>query len=139
MPWSHRFSPVGRALVSLAAGAGVGLVGTLAHRMGASANVPYGLVLAFAVTALSTYAARARQGVAGLAWHLIASSGVAWAIALFGGVGGDVLVVAGFGSAEVPFFSEHAGYIWLYGVVLVQVAMLALPPRWFLIPPRDED
>lgn len=138
MPWSHRFGPVGRTLVTLAAGAGSAFVGTLAHRMGASMNIPYGLVLAFLIVGLSTYAARARQGVTGLALHLIVSSALAWAIALLGGVGGDALVVAGF-STGAPFMSQHAGYIWLYGVVVVQVVMLVLPARWFVIPPHRAD
>ncbi|NEG54422.1 alcohol dehydrogenase [Bifidobacterium sp. SMA15] len=137
MPWSHRLPAAGRTAVTLLAGLGVALVGTLAHRMGASMNIPYGLALAYAITALSTYCARARQGVTGLALHLIASSAGAWGIALFGGPGGDALVVAGFSTAA-PFFSQHAGYAWLYGVILVQVVMLAMPSSWFRIPPRRD-
>ncbi|KFI97775.1 alcohol dehydrogenase [Bifidobacterium stellenboschense] len=137
-PWSHRFGPLGRTAVTLLAGAGAAFVGTLAHRMGAAVNIPYGLLLAFLIVALSTYCARARQGVTGLALHLIVSSAVAWGLALFGGPGGDTLVVAGF-STPTTFFSQHAGYIWLYGVILIQVAMLVLPASWFRIPaPKGE-
>lgn len=132
-PWSHRFGPLGRTVVTVLAAAGVAFVGTLAHRMGAMVNIPYGLAIAFAVTALSTYAARSRQGVTGLAVHLIVSSAAAWAFALYGGPGGDALVVAGFSEPE-PFFSEHAGYIWLSGVIVVQVVMLVLPASWFRVP-----
>lgn len=136
--WSHRFGPLGRIVVTLLAGAGSAFVGTLAHRMGADVNIPYGLVLAFLIVVLSTYCARARQGVTGLALHLIVSSGLAWGLALVPGSGGDALVVAGF-STPTTFFSQHAGYIWLYGVVLVQVAMLCLPASWFRIPePKAE-
>ncbi|MBT1181153.1 alcohol dehydrogenase [Bifidobacterium sp. CP2] len=136
-PWSHRFGPVGRTLVTLAAGAGAAFFGTLAHRMGASADIPYGLALAFLIIGLSTFCARARQGVTGLALHLIVSSITAWGLAV-GGAGDDALVVAGF-STPMPFFSQHAGYIWLYGVIVVQVVMLALPSRWFVIPPRKAE
>lgn len=38
----------------------------------------------------------------------------------------------------MPFFSEQAGYMWLYGVVLIPVVMLVLPKRWFVTPPRKE-
>ncbi|PST47317.1 alcohol dehydrogenase [Bifidobacterium callitrichos] len=135
MPWSHRFGPLGRSLVTVAAGAGSAFVGTFAHRMGASMNIPYGLVLALLIVGLSTYAARARQGAVGIGLHLTVSSVVAWGLAIVGGPGGDVLTVAGFG-AEVPFMSQHAGYIWLYGVIALQVLLLVLPARWFAIPPR---
>ncbi|MBT1172175.1 alcohol dehydrogenase [Bifidobacterium sp. MA2] len=138
MPWSHRFGAAGRTLVTLASGVGAAFVGTLAHRMGATGNLPYGLVLAFLIVGLSTYAARARQGVTGLALHLIVSSAAAWGIAIVGGPGGDALTVAGF-SGDMPFMSQHAGYVWLYGVVVLQVVMLVLPSRWFVVPPRRED
>ena len=38
----------------------------------------------------------------------------------------------------MPFFSQHAGYIWLYGLILVQVVLLILPARWFVIPTYSE-
>ena len=135
MPWSHRFGFVGRSLVTVAAGVGSAFVGTLAHRMGASMNIPYGLVLALLIVGLSTYCARARQGAVGIGLHLTVSSAVAWGLAIVGGPGGDALTVAGF-SAAVPFMSQHVGYIWLYGVIVLQVVLLVLPARWFAIPPR---
>ena len=113
MPWSHRQNVFVQMSVTVLAGAGSGFVGTLAHRMGASVNIPYGLVLAFVILGLSAWCARARLGASGLALHLIASSIVAWGLAV-GGAAGDVLVPVGFASA-MPFFSQHAGYIWLYG------------------------
>ena len=137
MPWSHRQNMFVQVSVTMLAGAGSGFVGTLAHRMGASVNIPYGLVLAFVILGLSAWCARARLGVSGLALHLIASSIVAWGLAIGSGAG-DVLVPAGFTSA-MPFFSQHAGYIWLYGLIGVQMILLVLPRAWFVIPPRTDE
>lgn len=134
LPWSHRQSVWVKVLVTLAAGAAVGAVGTLAHRMGAASNIPYGLVLAFLILILSTWCARSRMGISGLAWHLIASSLVVWQLA-GRGPGGDVITPIGF-SVPMPFFSQWAGQIWLWGVIVVQVAMLLMPRRWFQMPPR---
>lgn len=134
LPWSHRQNAAVRIALTLLAGAGAALIGTLAHRMGAAYNIPYGLALAFAIIGLSAWSARARLGVSGLALHLIASSAVAWGVAM-SATSSNVLIVAGF-SSEVPFFSEHAGYIWLYGLIVLQVTMVAMPSRWFTVPPR---
>ena len=46
MPWSYRLPIWGRFLVDLVSGIIVGVVGTMAHRMGASMNIPYGLAIA---------------------------------------------------------------------------------------------
>lgn len=135
LPWSYRTNAVVRGLISLLAGAGCGLIGTFAHRLGAPDNIPYGLVLAFAILSLSTWAARARCGIVGAALHMISSSGVAWLIAAMP-IGGDVLTPAGF-NIEVPFFSEHAGYIWLYGIILVEVAFVLMPASWFAVRAAD--
>ena len=40
MPWSYRLPIWGRFLVDLVSGIIVGVVGTMAHRMGASMNIP---------------------------------------------------------------------------------------------------
>ena len=49
------------------------------------------------------------------------------------------MIPVGFGGDDpMPFFSEQAGYMWLYGVVLIPVVMLVLPKRWFVTPPREE-
>lgn len=132
LPWSHRISLPWRLMVSLCSGALTAVFGTLIHRAGASANLPYGLVLALAIIGLSTWCARSRSGVTGLALHLIASSLVAWVPAF--GIGGDVLTPAGFGSA-VPFFSQYAGYTWLFGMIVVQMVLLVLPARCFTMVP----
>lgn len=141
LPWSHRQPVPIRLLTDLLSGAAVGAVGTMAHRMGASMNIPYGLVLAFLIVILSTWCARSRDGIVGLALHLISSSLVVWTVMAGYGPGGDALIPVGFGSeANLPFFSNYAGYCWLYGVVLIPCIMLLLPKRWFVMPPRtDED
>ncbi|MEJ1594545.1 hypothetical protein SMA75_26060, partial [Escherichia coli] len=77
-----------------------------------------------------------RMGAVGLALHLIASSLTAWGMALTT-TSGKALIVAGF-QGDMPFFSQHAGYIWLYGLILVQVVLLILPARWFVIPTHSE-
>lgn len=131
LPWSHRLNPVFGILVTALAGIASGVVGTFAHRMGASANMPYGLILAFVLIALSTWCARSRLGVAGLAVHLITSSGVIWMIAAQGT--GDALTPIGFSGGAIPYFSQHVGYIWLIGCIVIQLLMLPMPDRWFTI------
>lgn len=135
-PWSHRQRPFVQMLITLLAGAASAGIGTLAHRMGASMNIPYGLVIAFLILVISTWCARSRMGAVGIGAHLIASSTMAWGIAICG-VNGSALTPVGF-SGEVPFFSQNVGYIWLYGLVVVQVVMLFLPRPWFTMPARKE-
>ncbi|RSX54216.1 alcohol dehydrogenase [Bifidobacterium goeldii] len=130
LPWSHRLGLIARGVVTVLAGALVAVFGTFAHRMGAASNIPYGLAIAFLILILSTWCARARLDAVGLALHLIASSGTAWVIA--GASTGDALTPIGFGGS-VPYFSQHAGYIWLIGMILVQLGMLFMPASWFRI------
>lgn len=140
LPWTHRLPMWARFLIDLLAGAVIGVIGTMAHRMGASANVPYGLVLAYAMVIISTWSARSRDGVSGLALHLISSSLVVWTVMAGYGPGGDAMIPVGFGdSASLPYFSNTVGYYWLYGVVLIPLVMLVLPKRWFAMPPRNDD
>ncbi len=69
---------------------------------------------------ISTWSARSRDGVSGLALHLIGSSLVVWTVMSGYGPGGDAMIPVGFGGDDpMPFFSEQAGYMWLYGVVLI--------------------
>ena len=137
-PWSHRQPYALRILITIASGVAVGVIGTLAHRMGAAQNIPYGLLLAFLLLGISTWCARwcarARSNAVGLGFHLIASSAAVWMLTGYG-PGGDALVPVGF-SGEVPFFCQHAGMIWIYGVIVMQVVMLFLPARWFMVPDR---
>lgn len=140
MPWSHRLPAWARLLLGLIVGVVVGMIGTMAHRMGASANIPYGLVLAYVLTAIATWSARSRDGATGLALHLIGSSLMVWTVMAGYGPGGDAMIPVGFGdSASLPYFSNNVGYFWLYGVVLIPLVMLVLPKRWFTMPPRETD
>lgn len=66
------------------------------------------------------------MGAVGLALHLIASSLTAWGMALTT-TSGKALIVAGF-QGDMPFFSQHAGYIWLYGLILVKSSCSFFPP-----------
>lgn len=139
MPWSYRLPIWGRFLVDLASGIVVGVIGTMAHRMGASVNIPYGLLIAYLMVIISTWSARSRDGVSGLALHLISSSLAVWTVMAGYGPGGDAMIPVGFGGDDpMPFFSEQAGYFWLYGVVLIPIVMLVLPKCWFVTPPRKK-
>jgi len=140
MPWSHRLPAWARLLIDLLSGVAVGMIGTIAHRMGASSNIPYGLLLAYLIVVLSTWCARSRDGASGLALHLIGSSLMVWMVLSGYGPGGDAMIPVGFGDgASMPFFSEHVGYFWLYGVLVIPLVMLVLPKRWFAVPPRLDD
>lgn len=135
LPWSHRQRVGVKMLITVLSGIAVGIIGTAAHRMGAAQNIPYGLVLAFLIVGLSAWCARSRSGVIGIGLHLIASSGAVWMMAMRG-PGGDAMLPVGF-TIPLPFFSEYAAYIWLFGVTIVQMIMVALPSRWFVMPPRE--
>ena len=133
LPWSHQLGPVLRGVVTVIAGVLAAVFGTFAHRMGVSSNIPYGLVIAFVIIGISAWCARSRLDAVGLALHLIASSGTAWLIA--SASTGDALTPIGF-SGSVPYFTQHAGYIWLVGMILLQLGLLFLPPAWFRIEPK---
>ena len=133
LPWSYRQRPWLRYLIDVVSGAALGIVGTFAHRMGAAQNIPYGLVLALLLVALGAWSARSRDGVAGFALYFIASTTVWYFLALRSG---DVLIAAGFASDSLPFWSQHAGYSWLFGVVVVQLLLLVFPRRFFSMPTR---
>ena len=111
MPWSYRLPIWGRFLIDLASGIIVGMIGTMAHRMGASVNIPYGLLIAYLMVIISTWSARSRDGVSGLALHLIGSSLAVWTVMAGYGPGGDAMIPVGFGGDDsMPFFSEQAHY-----------------------------
>ena len=128
LPWSWRQHVLVRSVVTVLSAVAAGTVGTVAHRMGAVDNIPYGLVIALLIVLLSTWCARLRSGAIGVGVHLIVCSLTVWFIA-GSSSGGDVLTPIGFGGS-VPFFSEYAGYAWLFGVVVVSLAVLAAPRRW---------
>ena len=123
-----------RLAICAAAGAAVGIVGTAAHRMGASANIPYGLALALVIVGISAWSARARCGALGLGFHLVTSSAAAWLLAM-PGPGGDVIVPVA-SSAFTTFFSRQAGYLWLFGMIAVQAVLLLIPRAWCIVPSR---
>lgn len=118
-----------RLLLCALCGIVAALVGTGAHRMGASVNIPYGLVLGFALMVCSSVMARALAGSIGLGVHLIVSSIIVWQMTGYG-PGGDIMMPTG-GEALTTFFSLRAAMIWFYGMLLVQVAVIVLPSTLF--------
>lgn len=135
LPWSHRQSYGLRLVISVTSAGFCGAVGTLAHRMGAAQNIPYGLVLALLIIGLSAWCARSRSGGIGLACHLTVSSITVWALSNYG-PGGGLLIAGQFAGAGLPFFTQYSGYIWLLGVTVVQVLLLCFPHGWFAIESR---
>ncbi|MFT8358686.1 alcohol dehydrogenase [Bifidobacterium aquikefiri] len=137
MPWSFRFGIGVRLFISLALGFVVSIVGTPVHRMGASSNLPYGLVLALVLVGISAWQARARGGIIGLVLHLIASC---FGVGMLAGQGpmGDVLIPVG-GAAFNTYFGLHVGYYWLLGLILVQFVIALFPVQWFVVIPRLAD
>lgn len=132
-PWSHNLPIWGRYAVTLLSAILCGLIGTFSHRVGAVSNIPIGLIVALLLITLSAWCARSRTAMLGLLAHTVFSSAVAWILALRL-IGTAVIVPVGF-SGQLPWLSQHAGYIWLYGVILIQLIMLILPSRWFVIKP----
>lgn len=114
-------------------GALAAVAGTVVHRGGGEWNVPWGLALAFLIVGLSTWNARVKAGILGLGVHMVAFGLVAYALA-GQGPGGDVIVPVG-GVSLRTFLSQHAGYTWLAGAVVVQLAIMLMPARWFRLPP----
>lgn len=117
-------------------GALAAVAGTMVHRGGGEWNVPWGLALAFLIVGLSTWNARVKSGILGLGVHMVAFGLVAYALA-GQGPGGDVIVPVG-GVSLRTFLSQHAGYTWLVGAVVVQLAVLLMPARWFRLPPAPK-
>ena len=129
-PWSQTLAAPIRYLITILSAVAVGFIGTFAHRMGASSNMPYGLILALAIVTMSAWCARSRDGVVALSIHLIVSSLVVWGMALTGSESGATAPV-GFTGSDLPYFSQHVGYMWLFGMVIVQVALVMVPRRFF--------
>lgn len=136
VPWSHRQNWLIRLLITLLAAIGSTCIGTVAQRMGASVNIPYGLVLALVLVGLSAWCARSRMGGVGLAIHLIVSSITAYMLAASGPLG-DALVPLFSAESPLPYFSRYMTWYWLGGMIAVQTIMLFLPSRWFRIGARD--
>ncbi|EFA23807.1 hypothetical protein BIFGAL_02916 [Bifidobacterium gallicum DSM 20093 = LMG 11596] len=135
-PWSHRIGIWGGMLITVASAIATGIIGTLTHRIGATQNLPIGLVLGFVLVGMSAWCARSRGGITGLAVHLIFSSAIVGFMAVYG-PGGDVLIPMAISGATLPFLSRNCGMIWFFGVVVMQIVMALLPARWFFIPNGD--
>lgn len=134
-PWSHNLPVWGRYVVTFVSAILCGLIGTFAHRVGAAINMPIGLVVAFLLILISTWCARSRTGILGLLLHVICSSAVVWIMALRI-IGNDVLVPVGF-YAQLPWLSQNAGRIWIYGVVVLPLLMIFLPSKFFSMAKKD--
>jgi len=124
-----------RFVSTVVSGFVVAALGTGLHRSGADRNLPWGLLLALALVFFGAWLARRRMGVIGLGFHLIVSSMVVWFLASTVGPGGDILV--GSSPAFVTFFSANAGVIWILGTVVVQIAVLIFPKKFFENPSTD--
>lgn len=131
LPLTYRGNLALRLLVTALSAFLVGMVGTFAHRMGASSNIPYGLVLGFVILGLSAWSARMRAGYAGLSVHVVVSYWVIWHLAAHYGPQLSLLTPIGFGQESgLPFFSIYAGYSWLYGSLVLHVLIFILPQRF---------
>ncbi|MCI1984229.1 MAG: alcohol dehydrogenase [Bifidobacteriaceae bacterium] len=120
--------PVKTLLTTIVSALASGVIGTGLHRSGADYNIPWGLILALALVGFSTWMARRRMGPTGVGFHLITCSAVVWWLAITMGPGGDVIVPIA-SKAFTTFFSMHAGYIWLFGSILIQLAIIFVPKR----------
>ncbi len=115
---------------NLLAGVVTGFIATFAHRAGAAYNIPYGLVLAFLIVGLSAWAVRQKSALLGLLTHFIGCVGIVWGIALTQ-TSSDAIIVVG-GASLTTFWSLHAGYIWIYGVIALHVVLAILPSKLFM-------
>lgn len=129
-PWSHRLPRWAQHAVTLISAAVYAIIGTFVHRAGAD-YIPYGMLLALTIVACSAFSARARLQRLGLLEHLLMVTLVAWYIAL-SHVPQRFLVPIGF-TINLPWMAQHAGYVWLYGLILVQAVQLVFPSQWFII------
>lgn len=106
----------------------IGVVGTFTYRLGAAYSIPYGLFASLLVAGILSFLA----GVRGNIWHeflhAAISTVVVWGLASQG-TSTSALVVVG-GSAFTTYWSVHAGYFWLYGIILVHVIVVFFPYKW---------
>ncbi|MFC8597847.1 DUF6113 family protein [Isoptericola sp. NPDC057191] len=107
-----------RAVLALALGAVVGVLGTVAHRTQWH-DLPLGIVLALAITLSTAVLCRAWAGLGPLL-----AAGAGWVVAVqalsVAGPGGDVLVPA-----------QAVGLVWTYGGLLMFLVGAFLPRSWF--------
>lgn len=110
--------------------AAAAFIGTVISRDGVDGPFPWGLLVSLLLVFLTSILARRARGIAGVGAGLAFSSALAWILALFEGAGGSILVPAS-SSAFTTFFSASAGYIWLFGMIAVQIVAALLPKKWF--------
>lgn len=132
LPWSYRQSAPIRYVIDIVAALLAAIIGTLAHRMGASSNIPYGLILGWLIVGAAAWSARARDGITGFAVYLIVSTLTLQLIAR--GLPFTDAMIVGLPSPSLPWLSRYCGVIWLYGTLFLEVAMLVVPSRWFTLP-----
>lgn len=106
------------------------LLGTMISRDGADGPFPWGLLISLLLIFIVSLLARRDKKIAGVGACLVFSSALAWILALFPGAGGSILVPIA-SPAFTTFFSASAGYIWLFGLIVVQVITALLPRKWF--------
>ena len=106
------------------------LLGTMISRDGADGPFPWGLLISLLLIFIVSLLARRDKKIAGVGVCLVFSSALAWILALFPGAGGSILVPIA-SPAFTTFFSASAGYIWLFGLIVVQVITGLLPRKWF--------
>lgn len=106
------------------------LLGTMISRDGADGPFPWGLLVSLLLIFIVSLLARRDKKIAGVGTCLVFSSALAWILALFPGAGGSILVPIA-SPAFTTFFSASAGYIWLFGLIVVQVITALLPRKWF--------
>lgn len=110
-----------------------GFIGTFIHRSGVDGVFPWGLVLALFLLACVTWIARVFAGQIAVGFTLLMSSIVIWGLALIGTPQTSILVPIGSSSFHT-WFSANAGFIWLFGSLILQVIIFFLPKAWFRNP-----
>ena len=135
LPWSYRHGRVlGMTVTAVSAVCAV-LVGTFVYRVGLRQNVPVGLLIALMLVALSSWSARARTGTWGLVLHFVISACV---LTVMGDDnGGRIYLLVRSAQVFPTWIMNNAVYIWMFGMVAIQLVIMFLPHRFFVIPPRE--
>lgn len=105
-------------------------LGTMISRDGVDGPFPWGLLVSLILVFVVSLLARRDKKISGIGVSLALSSSAAWILAISPGSGGSILVPIS-SSAFTTFFSANAGYIWLFGMIAVQVIAALLPKKWF--------
>lgn len=110
-----------------------GFIGTFIHRSGVDGVFPWGLVLALFLLASVAWIARVFAGQIAVGFTLLISSIVIWGLALMATPQTSILVPIGSSSFHT-WFSANAGFIWLFGSLILQIIIFFLPKAWFRNP-----